>query len=269
MSPRTTFRVTVCQLRSDNHALEEDWKRLVTHVRETGSDFVLLPEMPFFPWPFGQEQFESHIWEEALTAHDRWQQRIGELSPATVAGSRPVTENGHRLNRAFIKDAASESTIRLGRSKYYLPDEEGFWEGSWYQAGDGEFDVDSLPLEEDTQACVGFLICTEMWFMEKARRYGKLGAELLLTPRATERRTVDRWLAGGRAAAVIAGAYSLSSNHYREGNGPASLGGFGWVVGPDGDVLALTTPSKPFVTVTVDLQQARAAKKTYPRYVRG
>ncbi len=44
-------------------------------------------------------------------------------------------------------------------------------------------------------------------------------------------------------------------------------GGLGWVIGPDGDVLATTTRDEPFVTVEVDLEAARAAKWTYPRYV--
>lgn len=103
--------------------------------------------------------------------------------------------------------------------------------------------------------------------MHAARAYGQAGAHLLLTPRATEKRTADKWLAGGRAAAVIAGAYSLSSNHYLPEDDPVSLGGLGWVIGPDGEVLALTTPDKPFVTVAIDLACAERAKHTYPRYV--
>ncbi len=46
------------------------------------------------------------------------------------------------------------------------------------------------------------------------------------------------------------------------------LGGQGWLVGPDGDVLAVTTPATPAVTVAIDLDLAAAAKAAYPRYVR-
>jgi isopenicillin N synthase-like dioxygenase len=45
------------------------------------------------------------------------------------------------------------------------------------------------------------------------------------------------------------------------------VGGHGWIVGPDGEVLGLTSRKQPFVTVAVDLGKAEIAKKTYPRYV--
>jgi N-carbamoylputrescine amidase len=40
------------------------------------------------------------------------------------------------------------------------------------------------------------------------------------------------------------------------------------VIDPDGAVLATTTPDDPFVTIQIDLDLARKAKTTYPRYVR-
>jgi N-carbamoylputrescine amidase len=46
------------------------------------------------------------------------------------------------------------------------------------------------------------------------------------------------------------------------------MGGLGWVVDPDGQVLATTSREQPFVTVEVDLRLAEQARHTYPRYVR-
>src|SRR3712207_7924885 len=54
-------------------------------------------------------------------------------------------------------------------------------------------------------ARVGFLICTEMWFGERARAYGDQKAHLLAIPRCTPNESLDRWLAGGRTAAIVAG----------------------------------------------------------------
>lgn len=261
------LNVTVCQLRSDPQGLRADWEGLVAHTREMASDLVLLPEMPFYAWPFWRESFDVEVWRASLAAHDRWMSRLSELAPAVVLGSRPVQSGRRRLNRGFYWSPQGDGAPQLGHSKYYLPDESGFWEASWYARGDGSFDVEEIALANQTKLSAGFLICTELWFMHAARAYGQAGAHLLITPRATERRTVDKWLAGGRAAAVIGGAYSLSSNHYHEQDDPVSLGGFGWVIGPDGEVLALTTPRKPFTTVTIDLAQAERAKQTYPRYV--
>ena len=258
------IRVTVCQLRSDPDGMQRDWEALVEHMRREGSDLVLLPEMPFYPWPFWRQTFLPEVWQATVAAHDRWQERVAELAPAIVTGSRPAGREGRRLNRGFVWQEGDER-LRLFHSKAHLPDESGFWEASWYQNGRGAFRV--VELDESGRLCAGFLICTELWFMDHARTYGQEGAHLLLTPRATERRTVDKWLAGGRAAAVIAGAYSLSSNHYGDYHQPVSLGGLGWIIGPDGEVLALTTPSRPCATMTIDLGRAERAKETFPRYV--
>ncbi len=246
--------VTVCELRGER--LAEDWPRLAAHVRDVGSDLVLLPEMGLAPW-FGRgREFDPATWRAAVEAHDRHVgERLGDLAPAAVLGSAPVDRGGRRLNEAFVRDA--DGRLRPAHHKFHLPDEEDFWEASWYERGDGDF-----ALVPAGPAAVGFLICTELWFGHHARAYGEAGAHLLAVPRCTPRETLDKWLAGGRTAAVVAGAYALSSNH-----GDERFGGPGWVVDPDGDVLALTSREEPFVSVEVDLDAAEAAKATYPRYV--
>jgi len=100
--------------------------------------------------------------------------------------------------------------------------------------------------------------------MERGRAYGKQGVHLLVTPRATGKPTVEKWLVGGRAAAVVSGAFSLSSNRFSRS---VDLGGQGWVVGPDGQVLAVTSRAQLFLTVSIDLEEAERAKGTYPRYM--
>jgi len=45
------------------------------------------------------------------------------------------------------------------------------------------------------------------------------------------------------------------------------MGGQGWIISPDGDVLAITSVDRPIVTLEIDLNEAEQAKKTYPRYV--
>ncbi|MDX1663314.1 MAG: carbon-nitrogen hydrolase family protein, partial [Candidatus Promineifilaceae bacterium] len=163
--------------------------------------------------------------------------------------------------------------VQPARAKVYLPDEPGYWEASWYDRGERRFPPTPLTLDDGTSVQAGFLICTELWFMQHARDYGQAGVHLLLTPRATEARTVEKWLVGGRAAAIISGAYSLSSNKrggVADAGGAASaFGGQGWAIDPDGEVLALTSAEEPFVTVEVDLARAEAAKERYPRYVEG
>ena len=115
---------------------------------------------------------------------------------------------------------------------------------------------------------MGFLICTELWFFEHAREYCKHGIHLLVCPRVTPQRSVDKWIAAGQAAAVVSGAFCLSSNL----NGPniesIEFGGVGWIIEPEeGSVLGVTSPIKPFLTVKIDIEKAEKAKHTYPRYV--
>ena len=89
----------------------------------------------------------------------------------------------------------------------------------------------------------------------------------ICVPRATPHKSVQRWLAGGRAAAVCAGAFCLSSNLWTPPGGKVDCGGLGWIISPEGDVLAQTSEDSPFATVDIDPQFARQAKSTYPRYV--
>jgi len=69
----------------------------------------------------------------------------------------------------------------------------------------------------------------------------------------------------GTVAAVRTGAYSLSSN--RADHAAGTYGGAGWVISPDGALLARTSAAQPFCTVALDLTAPATARSTYPRYV--
>lgn len=252
------MKVTVTQF-SDGTP-DAEWRALVDHVAAAGSELVLLGEMPFAAWLAGSEGRDADLWQAAVDSHDSWIGRLGELGDIIVAGSRPVNKDGRPHNEAFLwaRDVGYQAT----HLKYYLPNEPGFWEATWYRPSPEK----SFRAWRADEHVTGFMICTDMWFTEHARSYAAQGVELLLVPRATEGRTGAKWLAGGRAAAVMSGAFCLSSN--RSGLAQGILfGGTGWIIGPNGDVLATTTDEDPFVTLEVDLELARAAKGTYPRYI--
>ena len=218
--------------------------------------------MAFHPWLAGTDRVEPDRWQAAVRAHDHWIGRLSELNAAIVAGTRPVIQNQKRLNQGYIW--RPHTGYQPVHAKYYLPDEEGYWEASWYQRGEKKFNavqVDGIK--------IGFLICTEMWFAAHAREYMLQGIELLVCPRATPLNSADKWLAGGRTAAVISGAFCLSSNFRGTNIAGSDFGGTGWVVEPEeGRVLGTTSPGQPFLTVEIDLTVAQNAKHTYPRYVR-
>ncbi len=253
------MRVTVTQMRDATADFGHDWVRLAEHVRLERSEVVLLPEMPFHPWFALQRSYEPARWQAAVADHDAWERRLGELGARFVLGTRPVDFGNERYNAGFIWDA--DSGVRAVHTKAYLPDEEGVWEASWYHREAPDFVPFLLGAAEG-----GFLICTELWALEHARGYAQENVSLLFTPRLTSAATLDKWLAGGRTAAVVAGAWGLSSNRC---DTTGRFGGQGWVVSPDGEVLGLTSAEVPFITADIDIEAAVRAKSTYPRYALG
>ncbi|MFP5219295.1 MAG: carbon-nitrogen hydrolase family protein [Actinomycetes bacterium] len=248
------MRVTVCELRTSSGALDDDWAQLVSHVEVERSDLVVLPELGFAPWLAVERTFDQQRWDDAVSTHDRWLARLREL-PAAVIGTRPVTRPVGRRNEAYAADRGGR--VRGLHDKSYLPDEPGFWEASWYGRGEGGHAVTDV-----AGLRAGVLVCTEMWFLEHARALGRAGAHVIATPRVTPVESLDKWLAGGRACAVVAGAWSLSSN-----SAEPEHGGLGWAVDPEGDVVATTSRERPFATVEIDLAAVVDAKQRYPRYV--
>ena len=256
------MKVTVVQLTNDRNALEQEFMQLAEHVLANSSQFILLPEMPFFDWLAASDQPSSEKWQQAVEAHDNWISRLKELNSDAVLSTRPVINSaGSRRNQAYIWEKANG--VKAIHEKYYLPDEPGFWEATWYDIGDKEFDSASIG-----DARIGVQICTEMWFYQHSRDYGRQGVDLLCVPRATPHASISKWLAGGQAGAVVSGAYHLSSNLYAPRGAGADLGGLSWVISPEGDILAKTSPDNPFATVEIDLNFARLSKSTYPRYVK-
>ena len=257
------MRITVCEMPDGAREFEAAWGDLREHVGARRSELVVLPEMPAHPWFAHEIGFDEAVWRRALEAHDaKLVGRLPGLAPGSVVlGSRPV-EAGARLNQAFSwTDAAGYERVH---EKHYLPDEDGYHEARWFDHGEDGFATKTL----ENGLTFGFLVCTEVMFPERARRYGVQGAHLVAVPRATSGH--DRWLVAVRMAALVSGSFVASSNRV----GPREDGGFvfggrGWVVDPDGGVLAATSAEEPFVTVDVDPAAADEAKGSYPRNVRG
>ena len=255
------MKVTVCELHDNLEDFEGDWQNLVVHVKNEKSDLLLLPEMPFYPWMADTDQVNPNIWREAVLTHEKWMSNFNSLEKIIIIGTRPVIISGHFFNEAFIWSQGIG--YRNVHKKYYLPNEQGFWEATWYERGEKKFSTIVL-----NDICIGFLICTELWFTEHARTYAKQGIQLLVCPRASLFSTLEKWILAGRVAAIMSGAYCLSSNHRGFSKHGVEFGGKGWIIEPEnGDVLGTTSPENPFLTLEIDLKNADKAKKTYPRDV--
>jgi N-carbamoylputrescine amidase len=253
------LRAMVGELDADNGALEAGWKRLVAHARHHRPQLVVLPELPFAPWLPAAAEVDPVAWRDAVAAHERWLARLPDLGADVVVTSRPTIADGRRFNEGLVWVAGSG--VVGTRTKTFLPDEPGFHEASWYERGPVRFDPVDTPLGR-----VGLLLCTELWFPERARALGQAGVGIIAAPRATPRASQDRWEAVARVDAVIAGAYLLSANR-GGGADPARFAGGSFVIDPEGELLARTTPDTPAVTVDLDPAAAHAARTSYPRYV--
>jgi N-carbamoylputrescine amidase len=253
------MRITVCELPHEPGALVSAWRALCQHTAQSSSEFVLLPEFAMVEPVWEAELFDAARWKAAEAWSDAWLQRLPELRVRHVVSTRPATIDGRRFNEGFIWSAIGGLTPL--RRKFFLPTEPGNWETRWFDRGDADF-----PEFQAGSLSFGLNICTELWAVETYPSYAAGNVQAIMSPRATGASTTAKWLSAGVVAAVRSGAFSISSNRVDATDG---CGGVGWVISPDGKILASTTAEAPFATIDIDLAAAAAARNTYPRYVFG
>ncbi len=255
------MKATVCELPNNWTDSDKYWNLLIQHLEQEQSDLLVLPEMPFSKWVTRYSDVNPDIWEQAVKAHDAWINRLNELPVELIIASKPAIENNQFLNKGFV--FTHDKGIIFVHDKYYLPDEPGYYEASWYEKGNGIFDIINID-----NLKIGFLICTEIWFTERARQYLKQDVDIIVCPRATPESKVDIWVTGGKAAAIVSGAFCLSSNYNGPNTQEENFGGTGWIIEPErGEVLGTTSLNQEFLTIDIDINDAKNAKTTYPRYV--
>lgn len=261
------MRTTVCELPCQPVLLEAAWRALCAHTRSAQSQLVLLPEFAFVEPVWETLPADPARWSAAVALSDAWAARLPELGADWVVGARPVSGGEQRFNEGFLWSA--QTGYAPLRRKFHLPDEPGGWEARWFERGDAVF-----PRFTAGPLTFGLNICTELWALDTYAQYAATvpandaaqgSVQAILSPRATAAATTDKWLAVGTVAAVRTGAYSLSSN--RVDHAAATYGGAGWIISPDGALLARTTAQQAFCTVDVDLDAVATARSTYPRYV--
>jgi N-carbamoylputrescine amidase len=253
------MRFTVCELPHEPELLETAWASLCEHTAQQEPDLLLLPEFAFVGPLWELERFDAARWDEGIAIVDRWLPRFGELRAKHVVSTRPATIRRRYFNQGYLW-TRNAGLVPL-RRKYFLPNQPGGWESRWFSRGDPEF-----PRFTAGSLKFGLNVCTELWALETYAAYADMGIHAVLCPRATATATTVKWLSAGTVAAVRSGAYCLSSNRV---NADGSCGGRGWIIDPDGEVLAATSRDAPFCTRDVDIGAARAASKTYPRYLFG
>lgn len=255
------MRVTICELADDIKQFEADWNELVNHTTANQPELVLLPELAFSKWIADEKTVDEKMKQDCVKKHEEWLSRIEELNAGIVVYTKPVFVGNkfHNTCFAWIKGSGHKKM----HTKYFFPQENFFWEASWFDREDTGFellDIGGLK--------IGVLICTEIWFTEYARKYGKAGVDILLCPRASPMQSTDKWIRCGQTLAVISGAYCLSSNKSGTAENGMVWGGNGWIAEPmTGELLNTTNNKRKFVTAEIDLKKPSDAKKDYPLYV--
>jgi N-carbamoylputrescine amidase len=234
------------------------WSILRQKIEDAGADIVLANEMPFGEWLASSEKFDAKRAENSIRLHDEGLDALRNLNARIVLSSRPVRAKGKLANEAF---ALHSGKYRFLHQKHYFPQESGFYEESWFETTRTGFEV--LRIDD---LGVGVLLCTELMFNERARQFGRAGADLIVTPRATGM-NIHRWMIAGAMAAIASGCYVASSNRVGQaGDGP-QFGGAGFVFSPTGELLAQTSIEHPVATADLDLLVTRRQKALYPCYV--
>ena len=255
------LKVGVCEAAPEMEPRAESWARLTGLVRDAEIDVFLINEMPFGPWLSAGESFDLSSWRKCLEVHERGMERLDELGVKVVLGSRARELNGLRVNEAFVW--TPNAGCQAVHTKQYFPDEEGYYEARWFQAGERHFRV-----AQAGPVRVGFLICTEIMFNEHARHYGRDGAHVIAVPRAVGKWSLPRWLVAMKMAATVSGCYVMTSNRSGIDSKGQEFGGRGWIVDPRGDLVAQTSVACSVVTYNIDLDDVANAQKEYPCYVR-
>jgi len=254
------MKVGVCELPSELEADTPVWKELRRRVEAEKPDLFLLNEMPFGPWVAAAPELDDSQWQAARRAHEEGVAHLEELGVPVVCSSRARELEGKRVNEAFVW-TASDGAVGA-HTKQFFPDEEGYYEARWFEGGARHFNVVRAGALR-----VGFLLCTELMFNEHARHYGRNGAQLILAPRAVGKGSLGRWLVAMRMAAIVSGCYVLTSNRSGEDSNGQLFGGRGWVIDPEGDLVAQTSKSTPVVFHEIDTDFVARAQKEYPCYV--
>lgn len=152
------------------------------------------------------------------------------LDVPAVLSSRPLLANGRLVNEAFVLDATG---YRFVHQKHFFPEEPGFHEQTWFTTAKPGFDV----IEVGTLK-LGVLLCTKLMFNERARHYGRDGADLIAVPRASGT-DCRYWDCAAAMAAIVSGAYVISANRSGQTAQGQRFGGHSMAYSTSGQPLAV------------------------------
>lgn len=235
------------------------WQKIKSQVSAAKADVLVTNEMPFGSWRLMENEFDKELAEAWDDEHQKAMEKLSQLDVPAIISSRPRLVGERLVNEAFLLQG---SDYKVLHQKHYFPAEDGWHEASWFHT-----DVEGFELTELGELKIGVLLCTELMFTEKARHYGRLGANLIVAPRASGKNT-DYWEAACAMASVASGAYVVSSN--RVGKSKPNMpefGGIGIAYAPSGKRIDNTDADHPIKTIQIDAEISKKAQTEYPCYL--
>lgn len=229
---------------------------IARQLRAVGPDVLVTNEMPFGDWLWTTPDFDPAIAERSVREHEAGLAALSALGVPTVISSRPVWAGERLANEAF---ALTGGTYRFLHHKHFFPSHPGWFEDAWFHAGRPGFELATL-----AGLSVGVLLCTELMFNERARAYGRAGADLIVAPRASGT-TTENWRMAAAMAALVSGSYVVSSNRAgRVDGGDQVFGGASLAFAPGGDPIGETSAADPVLSFTLDPALAAQRRGQYP-----
>ncbi len=237
-----------------------EWQTIVGQVKDAKADILVTNEMPFGTWRPTLKKYDQDEALEWMEEHERAMDALSKLDVAAIISSRPIVIGDKLVNEAFALENGAYKTLH---QKHFFPAEDGWHEASWFQTKERGFEVHKV-----AGIIVGVQLCTELMYNEHAREYGKLGADLIVAPRASGKSTLN-WDAAGAMSAVVSGCYVISSN--RSGSSSKNVpnfGGHGFCYAPGGEKIGSTSDESPTQIITLDKDLIRKTQSEYPCYLR-
>jgi predicted amidohydrolase len=233
--------------------------KVLAEARAQGAQLALLPELPLNAWsPATKSPQQNEAEAPAGPRHQAMSAAAREAGISLIGGAiirDPGSGRCYNTALAFNPEGELLGSYR----KLHLPEEEGFWETSHYDAGDKPPSViDGLPMR------VGIQICSDVNRPEGSLLLGALDAEVIVCPRATEAATFPRWKTVLTANALTSCTYVISVPRPQPEFG-VPLGGPSFAVSPSGDVLVESTEA--MTLVSLERKVIEQARQRYPGYL--
>jgi predicted amidohydrolase len=244
--------------------------RMVKDARAKGAESVVLPEL-FATLYFCREDSKKAI---AAAKKDL---AVTIPGPTTDALARAAKANGVVLVGGSVFEKAGDKYFntsvvfgpdgsRLGvYRKTHIPQDEGFWEHSYFSPGDTGIKVFDTPAGK-----LGVQICYDQWFPEAARLAVLQGAELLVYPTAIgdvddlqgdeEGNWREMWTAAQVGHAACNNVFVAAANRVGR-EGLTTFWGGSFVADPCGRILKQGGVAEEIVIVHIDRALVQETQK--------